>query len=230
MGRSKCVGKRPRHMLVVRVETMMRWRVPPVVGLVVLLALLAGCGGDREASPGRTSGQDGASGGRSTTVPASEPTASDNRLPEGRSPGRTVTTASGAVVLLPPSPTETSTTGSAGCRDDREVDDRNVLTASFPPSPTISAMRTASNEVLLTYRFSARPRCRPTRLGVSLDVCSDPLPARTQRIGISRLRGRVRISIPSDMRDADVVRVVGVTQRGASSESSSVLLDPPAEP
>ena len=196
------------------------WRVV-FVGVAVAVI---GCG---DSEPAITDSRDG---GDATTTQTTErllPT-DGMRSKDSSGPARTtdkspaVTKDSGAVYVPPERPTKKATAPGQGCRDREESSGGRTLRVSFPPAPGLQAAR-VGDQIKVAYRFGPLPpRCKPVALEVTVDVNDDPLPGRSSSVEISALRGSVRVKVPQDLHDVDVVRVVARTQRAAPSESAAV--------
>jgi glucose/arabinose dehydrogenase len=194
---------------------------------VVACLMLAGCGDDdaKRASPGPSA----APSARQT--PTDKPSTKDRRRSRGSTPRapaphrvdlsklETKTTKSGAVVILPPRPTATTTRPSGNCVSD-EKGNRTV-----PPVPGLSARRVNRRTVTVVYRFDRTDqKCRPAHLEVTLDVSSDTLPGTGRIFSVVGSRGRVTLRVPRDLRRADVVRATARTGDGRPSTTASVLI------
>jgi hypothetical protein len=139
--------------------------------------------------------------------------------------GRTITTASGAVVASPhvhgrprPEPAE-----DAPSRFNAKPG--TPIATSIPPSPGITARRFNEATVLVTYDvFSSDPRCRPTNLELTLDVNDDTLPGSSTVAQVRHARGTLTIDVPPYLANADVLRAIARSAEGYPSEAASVLI------
>jgi hypothetical protein len=140
---------------------------------------------------------------------------------------RETTTPSGAVVLLPNRPKRRYAPPASGCATRRAAaGDGTVHAVSLPRPPGVEARRLRDDKLLVSYRVgTGKPSCRAVALEVTIDLNDDLLPGHTTVVKVRGRRGHVRLSIPRQVRPADVVRVRTRTQDGRASESSAVLID-----
>lgn len=206
------------------------------VCLVVIAgaAALVGCDGSRE--PSQRSAAVSVTTEATSTGAAdrkSSGTKTNRRKSPGRSvhlrgypqTGRTKTTASGAIVILPRRPT--GTLAQAGRRCTVKVQRQGDSTRRYflPPSPGITARRLSDAKVLVAYQvFTVDRRCRTTNLTLTIDVNDDPRAGVSTVVSVRRARGTVTIDIPPDLANADVIRATARTRQGYPSEAASVLI------
>jgi hypothetical protein len=186
---------------------------------------IAGCGDDegnrvsprastapyaRQTPPGKTSTKGRRAGASTPSAPA------PHRVDLSKL--KTKTTDSGAVVILPPRPTATTTRPSGKCEGSKGE-------GSGPPAPGLSARRVNRHTVTVLYRFARTEReCRPAKLELTLDVTSDTLPGTGRIVSVEGRRGQVTLRVPRDLRRADVVRAIARTDDGLPGRTASVLI------
>ncbi len=128
----------------------------------------------------------------------------------------------GVVVVTPPAPSVTATGPETGCTVVNGPDHQPL---GIPPAPGITARRIAPGKFAITYEFAVfDPRCRPSQLRVSVDVNDDPLPPSGTEASIQGRRGRIIVSVPALVADADVARATAMTAARLTSRSTSVLI------
>jgi hypothetical protein len=133
---------------------------------------------------------------------------------------------SGAVVILPDRPAETSVPPRSSCRVETFRQGGRRRRIFFPPRPGIRAHRVDSERLLVNYSFSTVDRrCAPTILELTIDANDDPLPGAGTVARVHGRRGTVPVEVPPDLTNADVVRATARTKKGVPSDASAVLID-----
>jgi hypothetical protein len=198
------------------------------------VTVMTGCGGSGESSPSNAAvpmAQTappptatshtalGATANRRQNRHRSLPRPSNARL------GRTITTASGAVVTLPRRPRRTSTQPGERCNVKVLRQHGKTRRYFLPPNPGITAQRLSDAKVLVAYRvFTADTRCRAANLRLTIDVNDDPVAGSSTIAPVHRAKGTVTIHLPQDLAKADVVHATARTKDGYPSEATSVLI------
>ena len=96
---------------------------------------------------------------------------------------------------------------------------------ALPPRPGIRAVRLDSENVRLTYRFGQLERdCRPAFLQVILDENDTPAAGDRTVARVHASEGTLTISVPEDLREADVVRAIARTKKGLPSDAAAALI------
>ena len=96
----------------------------------------------------------------------------------------------------------------------------------MPPPPGVEAKRVDDDTVLVSYELGTfDPRCRPVLLELTLDDNSDGESGANTYARIREPQGEVSVSVPVDLRDADVFTSKVRTSDGLPSDASTVLID-----
>ena len=210
----------------------MRARVPVALRGVILgaFALALGCGGVAEqdgAPPPERAQQDAPAPApqEPTRSPSSEESRLSGDAEAGTRDGRKLRTASGAIVILPPKPSRAVVAPGQGCQARTLGSDAGRRTILFPPKPGISATRLPGDRVRVSYRFGDFDRrCRPALLELVVDESDDPVAGAKTLARAQGREGTVTITIPDDLRTADVVRAIARTRKGLPSDAAAALI------
>lgn len=205
------------------------------VSAVLAATVLAGCGGDEqdksqpaEATASRTvpaAPAPAPSPSSAAPAPAAAPSASPPPGGGTAKPGTAVTTPSGAVVVPPKPPRQTSTAPSESCTTRTFSDQGRSKKTSVPPQPGVRARRLSAGVIRVDYRLPrSNRRCPVAFLEVSIDLSTDTLPATTSRYRVkpAARAGVIRVRVPADLAGADVVRVSAVSPDGRTSDAAAV--------
>jgi hypothetical protein len=196
-----------------------------VATVFVVSVAIAGCSDDGQ---GRTTPKRAPDEARET------PNHTERRQDETRGtarPGklsreRKQKTKSGAVVVLPPRPTDSATEPERGCHAKTFRGARQTIRRFLPPAPGLTARRADSGHVVVSYSFAPfESRCRPASLELVVDDNDDPLPPTGTTERVHDRRGEVRVSLPDRMRDADVVRAIARTEEGLPGNAVAVRIE-----
>ncbi len=211
-------------------------RLPRIITLAfgaTCVLLVAGCddgggsdsgsvvgeqGRDRaQQRPARPNGRPGSPAGKRGGVPTGSSVPTDSL--------RKVRTKSGAVILLPPKPTQTATAPQRGCQRTRFEGGGRDRIRLLPPAPGVSARRVGPAKVLVVYRFGAvEPRCRPASLELTVDVNDDRFAGDGTVVRVRLPRGEIPLSLPEHVAGADVLRATARTEAGLPSRVAIVLI------
>ena len=201
--------------------------------VAVAMAVLAGCGDDAgspTAPVPPAPAADRSTTSRDTSNRLASPTDTQRRdrptPTDQRGTSSTKTTASGAVVILPPRPTEKSASASSGCEVKVYRQGGKVRRFFFPPSPGVAARRASDAKVVVAYQFGELDaRCRPATLELTIDVNDDAVAGSQTVAPVRGSEGTLTIDVPPDLAQADVVRATARTQKGYPSKAASVLIE-----
>jgi hypothetical protein len=143
-----------------------------------------------------------------------------------RGPGsRIITTASGVVLSTPPKPGSTLTRPSSRCAQvlvSRTGKDRRLRA---PPIPGIQARRLDARAVELKWRFESNPSaCRAVRLSVTVDVSDDVGAGNRVFLRVRGSDGTHEVTLPPDLRRADVLKASAIDARGLQSPPAAVTI------
>jgi hypothetical protein len=205
-------------------HTPQSW-IAACASLLCLAAALPGCGGDQPQQVTSTQSAGGTGATPETNDRKTETTsASKPRIvstAQRFTPGHRVRAPGGAIYITPPRPTLYATVPSPDCVLQKESG-RPVLR---PPTPGLSARRTARRRVTVTYSFdSFTPRCTPDTIEVSVDVNRNVGGAYSIERSVNGREGTIEMGLPDMWSKADVVIARVRATTAIPGESAQVLI------